>query len=149
MEVKILMEGDILWEDAMEYAFDCPWKAGRHLGEKMKHHEIKGWERVFVAYEEGYLYGVLYFAKKDCLPSLKYSPYVRYLFIDERKRGNRYGKRLIDSAEKYAADLGFERIYLTSDHVGLYEKYGFHPIDSFRAPWDPSTIETVYERNLL
>jgi N-acetylglutamate synthase-like GNAT family acetyltransferase len=29
----------------------------------------------------------------------------------------------------YAKELGFEKIYLVSDHVNLYEKYGFSVIE--------------------
>ena len=31
----------------------------------------------------------------------------------------------MDYANDYAKSLGFERTYIPSEHVGLYEKYGY------------------------
>ena len=45
-----------------------------------------------------------------------------------------------------AASLGFERVYLVSDHRGLYEKYGFAAVDAYPAPWDEEETETVFAR---
>ena len=38
--------------------------------------------------------------------------------------------------------LGFDKVYLVSDHVNLYEKYGFVKIDEKEAPW--GAMETIF-----
>jgi len=37
-------------------------------------------------------------------------------------------------------------VYLVSDHVNLYEKYGFVKIDEKPAPWNPDAMETIFMR---
>ena len=68
------------------------------------------------------------------------------MFVGESHRGHRLSQRLIDAAANYAASLGFARVYLVSDHRGLYEKYGFIAVDAYPAPWDEEETETVFAR---
>ena len=39
-------------------------------------------------------------------------------------------------------------VYLISDHEGLYEKYGFVPVDAAPAPWNPAKTETIFRYDL-
>ena len=50
------------------------------------------------------------------------------MFVDERYRGMRLSQRIIDAAAEYARRLGFEYVYLISDHENFYEKYGFENV---------------------
>lgn len=77
------------------------------------------------------------FAKTDCIPDLPYTPYIRYMFVEEQYRGNRLSVKLISSVLRYAKEHGFEKVYLISDHVNLYEKYGFIKIDAKTCPLEP------------
>lgn len=56
-------------------------------------------------------------------------PWLACLFVDERERGNEYGKLLIEYAEKQAKKAGFSELYLTTDLDGYYEKYGWNRIE--------------------
>ncbi len=40
-------------------------------------------------------------------------------------RGRRYGKIFIDHACRAAKEMGYHKIYIATDHINLYEKYGF------------------------
>ena len=42
----------------------------------------------------------------------------------------------------YLKSVGFDKVYLVSDHVNLYEKYGFRVIDRKIAPW--GSEEKIY-----
>ena len=53
-----------------------------------------------------------------------YTPYIGYLFVDEKWRGNRLSQRLIIYSMSYLKSVGFDKVYLVSDHENLYEKYG-------------------------
>ncbi|WP_176758939.1 GNAT family N-acetyltransferase [Alkaliphilus peptidifermentans] len=57
-------------------------------------------------------------------------------------KGNRLSEKLIVFALAYAKELGFDKVYLISDHINLSEKYGFMKIDEKEAPW--GTIETIF-----
>ena len=39
--------------------------------------------------------------------------------------GYRISEKLIDFANDYAKENGFDRTYIPSVHIGLYEKYGY------------------------
>ena len=39
--------------------------------------------------------------------------------------GRRYAGKLLDWCERMAINTGKENIYISTDHIGLYEKYGY------------------------
>ncbi|WP_306350330.1 GNAT family N-acetyltransferase [Flavobacterium sp. '19STA2R22 D10 B1'] len=63
-------------------------------------------------------------------------PWICALYIDENHRGNSYASLLIDKAKEDTLKGGFENLYLGTDHVGYYEKHGFHYIAQGYHPWD-------------
>ena len=52
-------------------------------------------------------------------------PWVSSLFVEEEERGHGYGNMLLEHALICAKKAGFEQAYLTTDHDGYYEKYGW------------------------
>lgn len=56
------------------------------------------------------------------------SPFISAIYVDERVRGYGYGEMLLNHAKYEAASLGYGKIYVASDHIGFYEKYGFREI---------------------
>ena len=50
---------------------------------------------------------------------------------------------LLDHARYEAAKLGFDKLYLTTDHIGYYEKYGFREIGLDLYDWGRPT--KIYE----
>lgn len=137
---------DALWDEVKRYAAACSWRAGKSLAQEMQNHAFSDWERVFVLHENGNIYGYCTVAKKDCIPNLTYTPYIGYLFVDEKKRGHRMGQKLILAAMDYLRNVGFHEVYLVSDHENLYEKYGFSVICRAAAPW--GAVEKIYHQSL-
>lgn len=56
-------------------------------------------------------------------------PWFCSLFIEPEERGHEYGKLLLEHAIEETAKLGFDHLYLTTNHDGYYEKYGFKRIE--------------------
>lgn len=56
------------------------------------------------------------------------SPWLDCLFIDSNERGKTLGAMLLEHGRKTAKVLGYDKIYLTTDHIQFYEKYGFKEI---------------------
>ncbi|MBP5670973.1 MAG: GNAT family N-acetyltransferase [Victivallales bacterium] len=52
-------------------------------------------------------------------------PFLTALYVEKSYRGHGYGGMLIEHAKRECAKAGYRHLYLTSDHVGYYEKYGF------------------------
>ncbi|MBR6808694.1 MAG: GNAT family N-acetyltransferase [Clostridia bacterium] len=146
MQLKLLLPSDALWQETIRYARSGPWKAGHALALQMENGAFEEWERVLAAVEGQEICGYCTVAKTDCIPGLPYTPYIGFVFVDEKHRGRRLSQRMIDFAAEYVKSIGFSSVYLISDHVGLYEKYGFYVIDRRRAPWGAE--ESIFCRQL-
>ncbi|TYR78647.1 hypothetical protein FZC66_18785 [Priestia megaterium] len=46
---------------------------------------------------------------------------------------------------EYKEKAGFNKVFLCTDHIGYYEKYGFTYIDDGYHPWGSSS--RIYESN--
>lgn len=73
-------------------------------------------------------------------------PWINALFINERFRGNWYGSLLIEYAKKDAKELGFKHVYLCTEHIGYYEKFGFNYIGNGYHPWGGES--RIYQTDL-
>lgn len=147
MEIKMITSSDEIWNKVRNYANECSWKAGKSLANSMDKKIFSEWERVIVAIDKNVtLCGYCTVAKRDCIPDVDYTPYIGYMFVDEKYRGNRLSQKLIQYAMEYLRSMGFEKVYLVSDHENLYEKYGFSVIDKKMAPW--RSMEKIYMQYL-
>lgn len=136
MEIKSLVYGDDLWKPVADYAKECLWQpTGTYLSKCMKNDEFSDWERVFVALETDVIAGFCALTKTSAVFGDTYTPYIGFVFVDESYRGNRISEHLCIAAIEYAKTVGFDKVYLYSDHVNLYEKYGFVKVDAKEAPW--------------
>ena len=50
-------------------------------------------------------------------------PWLAALYIEEKERGKNLGSYLLNHGRSEAAKLGFTMLYLSTGHVGYYEKY--------------------------
>lgn len=82
----------------------------------------------------------------DFISRMDLYPWFCALFIDENHRGNSYGKILIERAKEDARKFGFANMYLNTDHIGYYEKYGFRYIGDGYHPWNEQS--RIYEIDL-
>ena len=62
-------------------------------------------------------------------------PWICALFIEEEFRGHAYGNHLLEKGRLDAKADGFHHVYLCTDHVGYYEKYGFNYLTGGFQPW--------------
>lgn len=114
------------WENVAAYADGCSWRAGAYLAQLMRENRFAAWERVFAAFDGETQVGFCTLTAKDEMPETSvYTPFIGFVFVDEAYRGRHISGQLISAACAYAKTLGYEKVYLTSDEQGLYEKYGF------------------------
>jgi N-acetylglutamate synthase-like GNAT family acetyltransferase len=82
----------------------------------------------------------------DFISRMDLYPWVCAIYIDEKHRGNNYGSLLIDKAKTDAKKAGFEYLYLSTDHIGYYEKQGFEYIGQGYHPWREES--RIYQHKL-
>ena len=146
MVFETITSSNELWEQVRAYAAACSWSAGKSLAYSMQANVYTDWERVIVAYQGEHICGYCTVAKTDCIPNVPYTPYIGYVFVDEEYRGNRLSQKLILFAISYLKEMGFNEVYLVSDHENLYEKYGFSVVDRALAPW--GSVEKIYRKSI-
>lgn len=71
-------------------------------------------------------------------------PWLCAVHISEEERGQGLGEILIAHAVEETKRLGFDNLYLGTDHIGYYEKYGWTYLENcFGADGDPARIYWV------
>ncbi len=56
-------------------------------------------------------------------------PWLAGLFVEKKERGKGLGNFMMQYLEKEVARMNFANVYLTTDHAGYYEKYGWKRIE--------------------
>lgn len=57
-------------------------------------------------------------------------PWLCALYVEESFRGRAYGEKMLTHGMREARRLGFGKLFLCTDHIGYYEKYGWKYIGS-------------------
>lgn len=64
------------------------------------------------------------YAERDDIQPTELSPWVGFVYTFPEYRGHRYAGLLMDEVERLAKKNGVSKVYISTNHVGLYEKYG-------------------------
>lgn len=132
MYIEKINQLDLKWNQLIAYASNCLWIAGKHLANMLEKNVFTEWESVFVAVDKGQIIGFCTFMKTDYYPENRYFPWISCIFVDEEYRGNRISGKMISKVIEFAKECGFEKVYIPSDMLGFYEKYGFVRIDELK-----------------
>ena len=74
-------------------------------------------------------------------------PWLCALYIEPQERGQQLGAKLLKHSRYEAEKLGFDKVYLNTDHVSYYEKYGWRYIGDFAH--QSGTDARVYEADAI
>ena len=86
------------------------------------------------------------FAPLDDVQPTELSPWIGFVYTAPEYRGHRYAGELLNWAESVATVMGREAVYISTDHTGLYEKYGY---DFFKTAKSVGGKETrIYRKEL-
>ena len=112
--------------DLLEFVEGFSWEEVKeHTARVIKNWEFEEWEAPFVAIADERIVGMVTVMKSDYYPLPEIYPWISTLFVSEEYRGHRISERLIDFANEYAKEIGFDVTYIPTPHIGLYEGYGY------------------------
>ncbi|MBR1392232.1 MAG: GNAT family N-acetyltransferase [Ruminococcus sp.] len=107
----------------------CDWRAGEYLcrllAEGTFFDTVGEGSELLLLTEGDELISFCTLAEKDEIQLTDFTPWIGFVYTFPEHRGKRCAGLLFDYAQRLAAEQGKDRIYLSTDHIGLYEKYGF------------------------
>ena len=105
------------------------WRAGPFLGRLLRNDEfldaVGKDSRVLLLTEGDELISYCIFAEKDDIQPTDLTPWVGFVYTFPKHRGHRYAGLLFDEVERLAKEQQVTEVYLSTNHMGLYEKYGW------------------------
>ena len=107
----------------------CDWSAGRFLVRLLEENTyaktLGGEGKLFFLLDGNSVVSFLTLTTQDCIDAPGMTPWIGFVFTFPEYRGRHHIGTLLDHARKCAAQKGSPFVFLATDHVGLYEKYGF------------------------
>ena len=133
--------------------FSSKWSIDRKIYEMSVYdciHNNKSLPQWYLAVdEEDEIIGGCGLIQNDFVDREDLFPYLCALFVQEKARGNAIGAKLLENARIDGGRLGFDKLYLCTDHTSYYEKYGWeyiaignHPGGDTSRIYEASTIKT-------
>lgn len=108
---------------------ESDWGAGQWLCGLLKACELKKLvgedARVLMLVDGEELVSFCTLAERDDIPNTALTPWVGFLYTFPQYRGRRCAGALLAHAEALARADGAESLYISTNHIGLYEKYGY------------------------
>lgn len=117
----------IMYEDSISHCIDSPTP-------------LPQW---YLLEKDDTIIGCAGLITNDFISRMDLYPWVCAVYIDEAYRGHFYSELLIKKSKEDAANAGFKRLYLSTEHIGFYEKLGFKYIGQGYHPWEDES--RIYE----
>lgn len=105
------------------------WSAGQFLYQLLSKNELKKLcgqtTKVLLLTDNQNLVSFCTLAEQDEVSDPEFTPWIGFVYTFQEYRGHRYAGKLLDSAYETARKDGASHIYISTGHIGLYEKYGY------------------------
>ncbi|MBQ2066089.1 MAG: GNAT family N-acetyltransferase [Clostridiales bacterium] len=115
-------------EHWLEQIGRCDWRAGQYLHDLIRDGKLLDMigadSKVLLLTEGDELISFCTLAEKDEIQPTDLKPWMGFIYTFPEYRGHRYLGKLFEAAGDIAKEEGFTRVYISTDHTGLYEKYG-------------------------
>ena len=145
---------DFYTSDSKEYWLskisECDWDAGSYLFYLLKEDKLRSLVgekvRVLMLVEGEELISFCTLAEMDDVQPTELTPWIGWIYTFTAYRGKRLAGKLLAHAEELARQDGATHTHISTNHVGLYEKYGY---EFFITAKDVEGEETrVYRKQL-
>ena len=107
----------------------CDWSAARFLVDLLEKGRffdtLGGYGDIYMLMDGEKLVSFATLSGQDSVRDESLQPWSGFVFTVPEYRGHRYAGKVLAHIEAQAAKRGFPALYIATDHVGLYEKYGY------------------------
>ncbi len=104
------------------------WSAGAFLSDLISKgtffDAVGAKSKVLLLTEGDELISFCTYAEKDDIQPTELTPWMGFVFTFPEHRGHHYVGMLFEEIERIAKENGIPEVYISTNHVGLYEKYG-------------------------
>lgn len=104
------------------------WGAGAFLHELLSEgtffDAVGEGSRVLLLTDGDELISFCTYAKKDDIQPTELTPWMGFVYTFPKHRGHRYVGLLFEEIERLAKQEHIAKVYVSTNHIGLYEKYG-------------------------
>ncbi len=104
------------------------WGAGQFLYNLLSENKFKNVvgenSKVLMLTNENELVSFCTYAEKDDIQPTELTPWIGFVYTFPEYRGHRYVGYLFQEIEKLAKAENVQDIFISTNHIGLYEKYG-------------------------
>ena len=108
---------------------ESDWSAGQYLYKLLKEEKLKQLvgqnTKVLMLVDGKDLVSFCTLADKDDIQPTDLTPWIGWVYTFPAYRGNRHVGKLLRYAEELAKEAGFKNTHISTNHEGLYEKYGY------------------------
>ncbi|MDY5584395.1 MAG: GNAT family N-acetyltransferase [Arcanobacterium sp.] len=106
------------------------WKAGAHLAKRIRTGDFSPTDVVFILTDDVQLVGFVALTKTDIARAPNnYGPFLSTMYVNPEFRKQGFSKQLIELVLTEARAQKIPKLYIMTQHIGLYERYGFIQID--------------------
>lgn len=124
---------DLLQHKDMQKYFlklkDCDWVAGRYLYNLIVDNKFEALcgkdSKVYMIVNCDDIVSFCTYVYQDEIRDETLYPWIGFVYTNPNYRGNRYFGKLLNYIIIKAKGTGYKKIYVSTNEVGLYEKYGF------------------------
>ena len=107
----------------------CHWSAAAFLCSLLKNgtffETLGGFGNLYLLMDGDNLVSFATLTGQDAVRDESLFPWIGFVFTVPEYRGHHHAGKILAHAEAIAASRGHSRVYIATDHVNLYEKYGY------------------------
>ena len=106
----------------------CDWSAGallyKLLSTRTFFDAVGEGSKVLLLTAGNELISFCTYAAKDDIQPTELTPWMGFIYTFPEHRGHRYMRLLFEEVERLAKEDQHPEVYISTNHIGLYEKYG-------------------------
>ena len=127
------------------------WRAAPYLCSVIRDNKLKELygetTRVLLLVEDDRMVSFCTYAEQDEIPDPSLTPWVGFVYTFPEFRGKKRMGKLLEHVYSLAKKDGHKTIYISTEEVDLYEKYGFTFWKTMKNNWDEET--RVYRMEIV